>query len=302
MTTRPPTQVRVIDPRVHTCMYPTDTDVGAVTSLGDEVFAVFINNDQHIQVYNVGSFNIRRLSQSISVPALGCFSWGLAACGHFNCIYVSDWGNDCVHRLKLPGGHSAMRWSVSSRPAGLSLTSDHSLLVASQGEYKFQEFTTYGILLRNISIMENRGSQVMQAVQLSDDLFLFTHFGKPEAHAVCAMLASTGGIGARMLGGPRDSFQQLNRPAGLAVDKDGRVLVADWYNNRLLVLAVHKWTIPPQVTCLHTMSVSVDEGLKGPCSLWYDQARKRLCIGECEWNGHRVIVVDNLEDFSVSKV
>ena len=55
--------------------------------------------------------------------------------------------------------------------------------------------------------------------------------------------------------------------------------------------------------CCHTLSVSaVDKGLKGPCSLWYDQASKRLYIGECEWGENRVIVVDNLEDFSASKV
>jgi len=47
---------------------------------------------------------------------------------------------------------------------------------------------------------------------------------------------------------------------------------------------------------------AVDKGLKGPCSLWYDQASKRLYIGECEWGENRVIVVDNLEDFSASKV
>jgi len=116
------------------------------------------------------------------------------------------------------------------------------------------------------------------------------------------MSASTGGTASLSRGGQRGSVQNLNRPVGLAVDKDGRVLVADWNNNRLLVLAVDTDNSSLQVRYLHTMSVSVDEGLKGPCSMWYDQARKRLCIGECEWNGHRVIVVDNLEDFSVSEV
>jgi len=46
----------------------------------------------------------------------------------------------------------------------------------------------------------------------------------------------------------------------------------------------------------------VDGGLKGPCGLWYDQARKRLCIGECERRGNRVIIIDNLEDFTCLKV
>jgi len=189
-----------------------------------------------------------------------------------------------------------MTWLVAPRPAGLSLTSDHNLLVASQGEPKLQEFTTHGLLLRNISIREHApGSQVMQAIQLMPyDIFLFTHFGKP--HMV-SIMAPSSGHGTSFCG-PYGDLKQLNRPTGLAVDKGGRVLVADWYNNRLLVLALESG----MVIYHHTMSVSVDGGLKGPCSLWYDQARKRLCIGECEWGGHRVIVVDNLEDFSATEV
>jgi len=53
--------------------------------------------------------------------------------------------------------------------------------------------------------------------------------------------------------------------------------------------------IDQSLSSAHEMSVSVDGGLKGPVSLWYDQSRRRLYIGE--WHG-RVIVVDNLKDFS----
>ena len=69
----------------------------------------------------------------------------------------------------------------------------------------------------------------------------------------------------------------------------------------------------------HEMSVCVDGGLKGPYSLWYDQSRRRLCIGEGEWDkiysqlaayakgeygwdAGRVIVIDNLKDFSTIHV
>jgi len=48
------------------------------------------------------------------------------------------------------------------------------------------------------------------------------------------------------------------------------------------------------------MSVSVDGGLERPFSLWYDQSRRRLCIGERK--GGRVIVIDALKDFTASQV
>jgi len=107
-------------------------------------------------------------------------------------------------------------------------------------------------------------------------------------HRVC--LVGVDGAVVRSYGGQWGSeLTQMHWPRCLAVDREGRVLVADTYNNRLLV-------IDQSLSSAHEMSVSVDGGLKGPVSLWYDQSRRRLYIGE--WSGGRVIVVDNLNDFS----
>jgi len=53
--------------------------------------------------------------------------------------------------------------------------------------------------------------------------------------------------------------------------EEGRVVVADRYNNRLLV-------IDQSLSSAHEMSVCVDGGLNGPQSVWYDQSRRRVCI------------------------
>jgi len=47
------------------------------------------------------------------------------------------------------------------------------------------------------------------------------------------------------------------------------------------------------------MSVCVDGGLNGPYSLWYDQSRRRLYIGECDVG--RVIVIGGVKDFQLHK-
>jgi len=85
---------------------------------------------------------------------------------------------------------------------------------------------------------------------------------------------------------------QMTHPAGLAVDREGRVLVADDWNNRLLVL-------DQSLSSAHEMSVCLDGGLEHPHSLWYDQSRRRLYIGEMIG---RVIVIDSLKDFTASQV
>jgi len=121
--------------------------------------------------------------------------------------------------------------------------------------------------------------------------FLVSHPSE-SLHRVC--LVGVDGAVVRSYGGqPGSELTQMNVPKCLAVDREGRVLVADMSNNRLLVL-------DQSLSSAHEMSVSVNGGLKGPLSLWHDQSLRRLYIGEC--SGGRVIVIENLKDFTASQV
>jgi len=57
--------------------------------------------------------------------------------------------------------------------------------------------------------------------------------------------------------------------------------------------------IDQSLSSAHEMSVCVDGGLNGPYSLWYDQSRRRLYIGECDVG--RVIVIGGVKDFQLHK-
>jgi len=258
--------------------------VSGVTSLGDDVFVVHLPSQKKIEVYDAKTFTLQR---HITVPGLGNYSYGLAACPHNNCLYASNWDNDRVHRVELSGSNAVMKWSVASRPRGLSVNSEHNLLLVSQQERKLQIFTTRGTLLQNIQLQADI-ERPWHAVQLPTGQFLVSHSGS--LHRVC--LVGVDGAVVRNYGGQRGSqLTQMNGPAGLAVDREGRVLVADECNNRLLV-------IDQSMSSAQEMSVCVDEGLEGPWILWYDQSRRRLYIGE--WRGGRVIVIDNLKNFRAS--
>jgi len=263
---------------------PGGNVVGGVTSLGEEVFAVRYNSQQKIEVYDAKTFTLQR---HITVPGLGDYPQGLAACSHNNCLYASDWNTSSVHRVELSGSNAVMKWSVAHSPLGLSVNSDHNLLVVSYGERMLQIFTTRGTLLQNIQLQADIGNP-SHAVQLPTGQFLVSHSG-------CGVyLVGVDGAVVRRYGGQQGSqLTQMNDPRGLAVDREGRVLVADRYYSRLLV-------IDQSLSSAHEMSVCVDGGLNSPWSLWYDQSRRRLYIGELE--GGRVIVIDNLEDFTVAQV
>jgi len=262
--------------------------VGGVTSLGDDVFVVRYKSQQKIEVYDANTFTLQR---HITVPGLGDVSFGLAACPKNNCLYACDCDSNSVHRVKLSGSNAVRKWSVARSPVGLSVNSEHNLLVVSGGERKLQIFTTRGTLLQNIHLQADIESP-RHAVQLSTGQFLVSHGGS--LHRVC--LVGVNGAVVGSYGGEKGSqLTQVSYPAGLAVDREGRVLVADQCNNRLLV-------IDQSLSSAHEMSVYVDGGLQRPCSLWYDQLLRRLYVGEWAMSGGRLVAFDNIKDFTATQV
>ena len=258
---------------------PEVDTVGGVTSLGDDVFVVRYNCEEKIEVIDAKNFALQR---HITVPGLGDYCMGLVACQYNNCLYASNTDKRRVHRVDLSGSN-VMNWSVAGWPAGLSVNSEHNLLVVSQGVSKLQIFTTHGTLLQNIQLQADI-EYPHHAVQLPNGQFLVSHTGF--LHRVClvgmdgAVVRSYGGLAGREL-------TQMNNPRGLAVDTHGWIYVADRDNGRLLLID-------------ESLS-SADESLgdlEGPYSLWFDQRRRRFYIGE--WYGGRMIVYDNLKEFGPS--
>ena len=270
-----------------THIIPREEKISGVASLGDDVFVVRYKCQEKIEVYDAMTFTLQR---HIRVPGLGDYSWGLAACSTNKCLYASHFHNSKVHKVDLSGSNAVMKWSVARNPVGLSVNSEHNLLVVSGDERKLQIFTTHAILLQNIQLQADIAGPY-HAVQLSTGQFLVSHWVR-SLRRVC--LVGVDGAVVRSYGGqPGSQLTQMNGPAGLAVDREGCVLVAEWNNNRLLAL-------DQSLSGAHEMSVSVEGGLNSPWSLWYDQSRRRLYIGER--GGGRVIVIDNLKDFSCTGI
>jgi len=274
------------NPPTVTHVIPKGNLVGGVTSLGDDVFVVRYKSQQKIEVYDANTFTLQR---HITVPGLGGFSFGLAACPFNNCLYASNHDNNYVHRVDLSGSNAVMKWSVARWPRGLSVNSEHNLLVVSRDGRKLQMFTTRGTLLQDIQLQADI-EYPWYAIHLATDQFLVGHVGS--LHRVCVV--GVDGAVVRSYGGqPGSQLTQMYDPEGVAVDREGRVLVADFNNNRLLV-------IDQSLSSAHEMSVSVDGGLSCPHCLWYDQSRTRLYVGD--GSGGRVIVIDNLKDFSTCTI
>ena len=94
-----------------------------------------LNNKLHVlmggqvQVHTTTNYTLLRC---LSVPGLHEYhAQDLAACQRNNCLYISDSGNKCIHKLPVDGPVS--KWMLPDEPCGLSVTLSGALLVVCLG-------------------------------------------------------------------------------------------------------------------------------------------------------------------------
>jgi DNA-binding beta-propeller fold protein YncE len=144
-----------------------------VTILNDDLYVVR-HKTPDVEVYDAQTLTIKR---QITVPGLGSWPYGLAACSVNHFIYVSDFVNNVVHRidagLLATTGNNA-RWPVSGGPAGLALDSDRNIIVACSTVLKIRLYSTQGSLLMDLSLPAELAG-LSHVVHLAADQFVVSH-------------------------------------------------------------------------------------------------------------------------------
>jgi len=256
--------------------------VSAVTSLGDDVFVVRLYSQQ-VEVYDAVTLTLQR---RLTVPGIGDGLTGLAACPNNNCLYASDWRNNSVHRVELSGSNAVKKWSVARRPTGLSINSEHNLIVACCDANKLQEYTTHGSLVRELCLQAGV-TLPYHAIQLSAGDYVVCQNMSP---GVVSVVGVDGQV-VRSYGQSQTSdVGQMKNPLNLAVTKNDDILVDDRDNNRIL-------SINSSLGSIQELALPVDGGIQEPWGLCLDDSRGRLYVGE--YGGeHRVLVFDGVVSVS----
>ena len=96
--------------------------------------------------------------------------FSLIACPHNRCLYLCDYGLDDIHRVEL-SELSFSFWSVDGGPRGLSLSPNNHLIVTLLYANSVREYTTHGILLREISL-DAVTAKTYHAVELHSGQFV----------------------------------------------------------------------------------------------------------------------------------
>jgi len=235
--------------------------VTAVASLGDDVFVMRWRCEQ-VEVYDAETFTLQR---HITV-GLGERSWGLAACAHYKCLYVSDSAHDSIHRAELSGSSAVNQWSVARDPTGLSVNKAHNVVVACCEADKIQEYTTHGDLVREICLQQAGVTLPYHAIQLSTGHYVVSQYTSPGVVSVV-------GVDGQVVRSYRPYVGQMRKPSSLAVTKNDDILVADSYNDRIL-------SITSSLSSAQQLTLPVHDGIQDPCGLCLDESRGRLYVGE----------------------
>ena len=245
-----------------------------------------LHSEEQIEVYDI---DLYRYMHCLTVPGLGHNdAYDIVACGQNNCAYIFDLTHDSVHRVAVyrsAGDAPAVtQWPVNDRPALLSLTYTHGVLVSCWTVRKIKEFNgTNGQLLHVLTLQDV--VTAWHTIQLSSGQFLVCAPGDP-LYSVC--VTSSDGSVVKSFGEPSGpSSQQMNLPFQMAVDRNGFVFVVHQHSHRVSLLS-------PRLTSVRDV-VSRDDLSWLPTRVHLDSDRGRLYVADENRDGNlsagRVVVV-----------
>jgi len=252
---------------------PEGEPVRGVTLLAGELYLLRRKERDHVEVYDVSSY---RLLRSLTVPGIHRLT-DMTSCEHNHCVYIGDYSGDdfsgCVCRLNVRG--TIIRWAVNGKPCGLSVNTAHNVIVVCVHVRKIKEFSTYGDLLRELTLPDDIINP-WHAIQTRSGQFIVCHGELGDAvHRVCMMSADGCHIDHSHGRQPGSETGQCNRPRHLAVDDSEFVFVVDLNNRRVTLLSL---------TLQYLGQVVSRNQLKwGPWRLCLDTDRRLLYVADNEW-------------------
>jgi len=199
----------------------------------------------------------------------------MTSCEHYHCVYVADHGVICIHRVDVQG--ATTQWPVNDRPAGLSVTKAHNVLVTCVDVRKIKEFSSHGRLLREMTLPDDVINP-WHAIQLtSAGQFVVCHGDADDAvNRVCVISADCTHIIDLHGGQCCSNTGQYDMPRHLAVDDNESVFVVDVNNRRVTLLS-------PTLNYIRQV-VSSDKLKWYPYRLHLDVQRRRLYVADNEWD------------------
>jgi hypothetical protein len=294
---------------IHVISPDDDRSVVSLTSIHGLLFVLRSPSEQRIQVYDVNSFGL----QGFDVPVKGLSDAAtrsaLTSCVANNCLYVSDWDKDAVHKVDLTMGNKVSAWQVASGPTGLSVNAACNLLVTCSAVDTLQEYTSNGSLIREIRLQSNVANLFpYHALQMTSGQFVVSCWNDKNKFINSTFVGNRGDkedfcdnaaydvveadAQGRLITSCCNKLQLADNrmyfrsPTQLASDRNNDcILVVDSGNNRIVVLNRN-------LNCASELNLTGNDGLDVPSCLHFDETCGRLYVGEN--SGRRILMYSNV--------
>jgi len=261
----------------------TERAATGVTTLNDKIFVVY-DELPFIVVY-MSQVPYTRLP-NISINGL---KYPLDIAAGNSCLYVSDQGSVAIWRVKA-ADNKVDQWLSEVWAFSVSVTSEEKLVllvgVDIQGSEEERDFTNSC----EIHVYSS-GAVKETVIKLSSDIFtspwyavmttrktFIVCYGDEwhEMNRVCEV-DMTGHMLNAFGSAPGEGVGQLKVPFDLSLDDEERIIVADNFNNRVLLLNKHLMLQRVLVTWNDPQSLTDDA--RYPGTLHYDRHSGRLLVG-----------------------
>jgi len=257
--------------------------VMGVTTLNDKIFVVYhelpfivvyMSQQPYTRLPNI-SINGLKLPQDIAAGS--------------SCLYVSDWGSDAIWRVKA-ADNKVDQWLSGVTAVSVSVTSEEKLVLLVMVDIQGSREERNRIHYCEIHVYSS-GAVKETVIKLSRDIFtsprcavmttrktFIVSYGWEwnEMNRVCEV-DMTGHMLKAFGSAPGEVVGQLNLPCHLSLDDEGRIIVADNGNNRVLLL--NKQLMLQRVLVTWNDPQSLTDDARCPVRLHYDRHSGRLLIG-----------------------
>lgn len=214
-------------------------EIQGITAVNGELFIVrktesaasAVAPPVDVEVYDLATY-VR--SRRIHVPGVQQPS-DMTSCTSFACLYISDSGLCCVHKIQLANSVQK-KWPVVDQPDCLSVNRTLNVLVTCTQSHLVKEYRTDGTLIREISLAQHGLNFPHHAVQLESGLLVICYGSDSHpSHQVC-ITDIDGNVMESFGGSEATKSNQLCRPSYVTVFRGEYIFVADGGNRRILLL------------------------------------------------------------------
>jgi len=185
-------------------------------------------------------------------------------------LYVCDWREQAVCKVDLRAVNDPVKWRAPG-PRGLFINKECNVIVTCVGADVINEYTATGALVRRVRLQRSAVGLPCHAIELSNGHYAVSHL--QPVHGV-SVVDREGCVLFTYRNDLESNTYLLHDPCSLAVTSNDCIIVADYWNNRIILHS--------SLSCARDLRLSRDDQIELglPFCIHFDESLDRLFVGK----------------------